>query len=148
MSSSTPVSEPVFAYSYMFGHTSRSLYPLPHPPSMYCSALAFLSSSLFCLSARTGSLEQELAGSLVACCVEGKANSETHKHRKRCFPHPGPVSVSVFLLGLSESGSVSTSLTTCAFFSVFRSPSRFVILSPPLPVTTHLVMQLHSTPAC
>lgn len=93
------------------------------PPSMYCNALSFLSSSLFCLSTRTGSLGQELAGNLVTGCVEGKANSETHKHRKCCFPHMGSASVSVSLLRLSESGNVSTSLTTCTFFRLSVSIS-------------------------
>lgn len=68
--------------------------------------------------------------------LRGKANSEMHKHRKRCFPHAGSSWASVTLLALSEIGNVSgVSARTCL---PRPPPSRLVDMSPPLSALTIL----------
>lgn len=77
------------------------------------TAPILFSSSLFCLAATAGSLEQELAGSLVTCCAEGKANSKMHKHRKRRFPRAWRLALPCVY---HKAATWAASLTARAFF--------------------------------
>lgn len=103
VSSCTPVSMPLFAYGLRFGScVCYSFISLSAPPCTVTRSPFLLIVLPLCQARESGAGGAcRKSSSLVA--PRGKANSETRKHRKCCFPHAGSS------LGIrhSENGNLS-----------------------------------------